>query len=165
MAGPPNDVSGCVGATNVLVLDGDAADLIHPGYERLEGGTWQSDPAPYQSALSFHVQSLAGKTPSYLWSAEMTSGQRTQALVVGTYANASRPAFTPAGTPGLAISGKYGCDNRGGAFWIHEIDWSGDFLKHVLLAFEQRCEGQTAVLRGCINYTAPGAYPDAGAGP
>jgi len=154
-----------VGGANVLVLDGDAADFIHPGYERLDGASWQSNPATYQSRLSFHIESAPGQK-SYWWTAEMTSGQQTKALGVGMYANASRAAFAPPGTPGLDISGDgRGCNKLSGTFWIHEIDWSGDFLKHVLLAFEQHCENGSATLRGCINYTAPGAYPDAGAGP
>lgn len=161
-AGAPDDVSGCVGSENVLVLNGDPGDWIHPGYERIVGASWQTVQAEDHSFVAFDLE--PGPGHKFLWwTPRVKAPAGGGALAVGTYLDAARAAFAD-GKPGLEITGDgRGCNTLSGTFWIHELEWSGNKVARVLLAFEQHCERGPSALRGCLAYTAPAS--DAGAGP
>ena len=161
-AGIPNDVSGCIGSENVLVLHGDSDDYIHPGYERIVGAVWTKHPIDDRTLVSFDVEPGPGHTFSS-WTPRVKAPSGGGPLTTRTYPNAARAAFAD-GQPGLEIIGEHrGCNTLSGTFWIHELEWSDDAVAHVLLAFEQHCERGTSALRGCLAYTAPAS--DAGTGP
>jgi hypothetical protein len=154
---PSTKTSACAGTSNVLVLDGDQGDYIHPGYVKIAAATqWQAqpsaandnvalyiDPTSSQQGLWWHVDLAAKKSPG-------------QSLAPGAYLGAERAAFRADGKPGIDIGGDgRGCNTISGSFWVEEITWDSGKLAHLLAAFEQHCEGGSAALRGCVRYDAP----------
>jgi hypothetical protein len=164
----PDDLAPCLGGGNVLVLDGDSQDLIHPGYEMLHVPYWQvdGDVAKHQNVWAF-----IGDNHTKLWYLDFDTRAMNVPLVPGAYPGAQRSPFEAAGLPGLEVSGNGACDTLTGEFWIHDIAWDSrvDFnegapIARLAATFVQHCDDQPAALRACIYYEKPDAG-DAGASP
>jgi Tol biopolymer transport system component len=142
-------IAPCLTGGNVLHLDGTEDDYIHPGVETITGGTW-SGALDGESKVTIE---LFLRDPFRAWNVRMQSPQDTP-LVVGTYEDARRPPSQTASQPGLDVSGDArGCNTLSGRFHVHALtkDTSGE-LTRLTASFEQHCEMQSAVLRGCVHF-------------
>ncbi|HSO34669.1 MAG TPA: hypothetical protein VLT33_19175 [Labilithrix sp.] len=151
----PEDGSACAGSGNVLVLNGDSGDYIHPGYARITVAQWQPAASGPRDTVSFSIEPSGQQFGSW-WNVELSTARLSVPLAVGTYQGAERAPFASFMKPGLDVSGDgRGCNTLSGKFSIHEISWDGDILVHVLASFEQHCEQGQAALRGCVKFDQP----------
>jgi hypothetical protein len=141
----------CLGGGNVLYFDGDVADYIHPGIERLTGGVFSLSPTPSPATQASTVQvSYVNGTTNYI--VELSSLHLGQFLAPDVYTGAERAAFAGAGHPGMDIFGDgRGCNTVSGSFQVEDVTFSGTTLTSFTATFEQHCEGATAALRGCVH--------------
>ena len=97
------------------------------------------------------------------WTSDFQLGGGLVKLQPGTYADATRYPFNPAGTAGLNWSGSgRGCNTLKGSFVINSVIYSAGVLSEIDLDFEQHCEGMTAALRGQIHWTSNDTTKPAG---
>ncbi|HEU4408667.1 MAG TPA: hypothetical protein VFS43_25630 [Polyangiaceae bacterium] len=122
------------------------------------GAGWTQDVEAAQSGLPSYVTFHAGNN----WSVSLSTDSLGKPLDVGAYENAQRAPFTDPNRPGLAVSGDgRGCNEVGGSFRIHAIRLGGrpndGRVVHIRATFEQLCEGKPPAVRGCLQYSEPGA--------
>jgi hypothetical protein len=130
---------------NYAYLQSDPNDYIGQGQTRLYAGLQ----AP---TLTFNGSSLNAAVGGY--DGTFVAMQGTSPLKVGYYPDLSRFPFHNPYKGGLSWSGNgRGCNTLTGWFAIDEINIVGGQLQHILLRFEQNCEGGGAALRGQIRWT------------
>ena len=138
----------CMVSGNVLYLDGDPQDYVHPGVDTITNATWsaQSDPAEIQ--ISVDPTNNQG-----FWHAVFRSEMIPAVLAVGNFDDAQRWPFEMSGHPGLQIFGNgNGCNTLTGSFEVHELVLSGQTVTTFMASFSQHCEGAMPELRGCVRY-------------
>jgi hypothetical protein len=146
----------CQTGGNVLVLNGDSGDYIHPGYAKIAVADWK----PYVDAIEkdyvrFDIEP-SGQQFGLWWNVEFSTQKMSKPLEVMTYLDAERAPFATYLKPGLNVTGDgRGCNTLSGQFTIHEITWGTSSIKHLAATFEQHCEQGTPALRGCVVYDAP----------
>lgn len=139
----------CEIAGNVLYLDGDPSDWIHPGTETIVDGMWVGTASETDVVIQFTPPDIADG----FWRATFSTSKVGAPLAVGVYESAERNPFETDGHPGLDVSGDgRGCNMLTGRFEILEVQTNGTELVSLLATFEQHCEGVAAVLRGCVHY-------------
>lgn len=130
---------------NYAYLQSDTGDYIGQGQTTLYTGTQ----APQ---VNFNGSSMSASVGGY--DGTFVAMQGTSPLKVGYYPDLSRYPFHNPFKGGLSWSGNgRGCNTLSGWFAIDEITVIDNQLQHVLLRFEQHCEGGTAALRGQIRWT------------
>ena len=147
----------CDGPGNVLVLDGDVGDFIHPGFVKITDATWfrvQLSPAADTIDVSLDPTNA---TDGDFWLLDFSTEKLGVPLAVGPHPDAERYPFEDAGHPGLSIVGDgRGCNKDFGTFTISQIGVSNGSLTSLRATFEQHCESQTApALHGCIKLDMP----------
>ncbi|MGZ8993087.1 MAG: hypothetical protein ACXW16_03640 [Burkholderiaceae bacterium] len=100
---------------------------------------------------------ISFNTPTFnhIWSLSFAAANGAQ-LTQGSYSNAVRYPFQPAGLPGLSVSGDgRGCNELTGSFQVVNVVYGpGNTLASFDAIFEQHCEGAAPALRGQIRYNA-----------
>jgi hypothetical protein len=149
----------CLGAQgNVIYLDGDPDDPVHPGAATYTFpvsaeacGAYMSTPAE----LGMGCPSSFGSDTAEIGFFFRTADGRP--LKLATYENALSTDRVP-GYPFLSVraQGAYGgqCDDYSiGRFQIEQLDLdSRGQAKEVLISFEQHCTLHLGALRGCVHY-------------
>ena len=140
----------CLVGGDVLFLNGDPGDYIHPGMETFSNGSW--------SFTGGARTTTVGATPP---NGTVGSGYQVTFSTAGldadlapqVYVGATRAPFASTG-PGLEISGDgRGCNTLTGSFQIEAMSVDdGGALTAITATFEQHCEGASAALRGCVHY-------------
>ena len=145
------------GTTAVLSYQSELGEYIGSGLANsfpLSSADFQIDVNPSQSNLHFRMLGNG------FWDLTLKSGSGT--LVPGTYNNAARTSFAPAGTPGLDLNGDgRGCSQVTGRFLVQTAVFSGSSVQRFHARFEQHCEGSSLTLRGQIWFDAAGGSPPA----
>ncbi|MES2627279.1 MAG: fibronectin type III domain-containing protein [Pseudomonadota bacterium] len=128
---------------NYVYLQSDLGDYIGGGqsylYTSLQG-TWSA------TGLSVAVDD---------WNATFVP-MLGKALEVGYYSGLERYPFHNPINGGLNWSGNgRGCNTLAGWFTIDELTVTQGQLQHIVMRFEQHCEGANAALRGQIRWSRP----------
>jgi hypothetical protein len=143
----------CLVANNVLFLDGDPGDYIHPGIATITMAAWTPTASPSTMADTVSVH-LVPTDPSQglWWDADFSSHHLGQPLMVQTYLNAQRLPFAQPGSPGLEVTGDgRGCNTLTGSFTVYDVQTANGQVISFTASFEQHCEGGSAALRGCVH--------------
>jgi hypothetical protein len=143
----------CLIGGNVVFFDGDNGDYIHPGAATITQGMWSitSNMMP-PSDITVHVRPTQS-TQGLWWDLEFGSAQLNQPLAAQVYENAERAAFASPGHPGIDIGGDgRGCNMISGKFQIETLTATGATVSSFTATFEQRREGGSAALRGCVHF-------------
>lgn len=152
LAGP---AAQCLTGGNVIYLDGDPGDYIHPGSETIQVSSWSTD--SFNSPPVTFAYAWDGVGASW-WTFYFSTEELGGSLVPGVYPNTERFPFETAGHPGMDISGSgRGCNTSTGTFQILSSAFGptdGNFTEFTA-TFEQHCEGAATALRGCIHFEAP----------
>ena len=150
----PGDPSECLVGGNMLVMDGDAEDYIHPGYEVLPPGTWTIEVAG-DPLDDIELGYQFGEPPGewMYWDVWLRTSLVPAPLEVGAYGLAQRAPFEDEGHPGLWVSG----ENRGGnrvlgSFEIHELEVVDGSVSNITATWEQHCEAGKSVMYGCVHW-------------
>jgi hypothetical protein len=147
------DVAPCLTGGNVLYLDGDPGDYIHPGVVTITAATWSPSlsPATAPSTVSIHLVPTSSSQGQW-WDADFSSAKLGQPLMLQTYTGAQRLPFAAAGAPGLEVTGDgRGCNTIVGTFTIRDLQVSSGSLTSFTASFVQHCEGGSTALRGCVH--------------
>lgn len=150
------DVVPCLVDHDILYLDGDSTDYIHPGTATITNATWTPSTSPSGSAqpytVSIHLVPT-DQSQGLWWDADFSSQQLNQPLAVQSYPDAQRLPFATSGHPGLEVTGDgRGCNTITGSFVVYQIDVDASGTLHAFTAsFVQHCESGTAALRGCVH--------------
>ena len=143
----------------VLSYESDPGDFIGQGQSNthtVTGSQFQVELNSSQSELRFSIPPSGGTW----WNLWMYSTGGT--LTPGTYNQAARASFRPAGAPGLDFFGSgRGCNRLTGRFLVQTAVFSGTSVQRFHARFEQHCEGWSSKLRGQIWIDAGGALPPA----
>ena len=150
-------LAACAGGGNVVFMDGEEGDWIHPWVDTITDATWSASVSP-EGAPDYVRVSLepADDNQGSRWGLDFSTSELGQALQTQVYQNAERYPFEDPGHPGLDVSGDgRGCNTLCGSFQIHELEVNGTQLERLAATFEQNCECGTSTLRGCIVYEGP----------
>ena len=153
--GPPAIVVGtvtpCLVGGSVAYLDGAPGEYVHPGTATITAGVWTS-PFPTADRVGIHLVP-SSTTQGLWWDFRFSSRQLGASLAVGVYEDAEREPFASAGHPGLEVTGDgRGCNTISGRFQIVDLAWSGPTLTSLTATFEQYCDANPNLLRGCVHY-------------
>jgi hypothetical protein len=135
-----------------------AGDYVGAG----KSGTVTASEASFSAAVGCRNNKVSGWVNSSSFSFLFTfSAPNGAPLTPGTYENAGRHGFQPAGQPGLDIDmNGLGCNSLSGRFTVQEALYAPDeTVERFRVTFEQRCQNFTAALTGEIVLAAP--PPDA----
>ncbi len=141
----------CLTGGNVVFLDGDSGDFIHPGMAKITQGTFYANSE--SSYVGVSVQPSDQSLGSW-WTLDFATTNLQRPIGVGVYDGAERHPFESSNTPGLDVDGDgRGCNTLSGRFEIQElsVDASGA-MQRFTATFEQHCERWPATLRGCVHY-------------
>jgi hypothetical protein len=145
------------GPVAMLSYQSEPGDYIGQGLSdtfTLNASQFQVQLNASQSELRFSVPPSGGTW----WSLTLKSAGGT--LAPGTYNQAARAPFAPAGAPGLDFSGSgRGCNRLTGRFLVQTAVFSGTDVQRFHARFEQHCEGGSTPLRGQIWIDAAGGAP------
>jgi hypothetical protein len=150
--------------TGSLTLDSQPGDYIGAGQ------AWQYD----QTVATFSTSSDGSMVTASVWLLD-NSGWWTvqlaappgQPLAVGSYENAVRASFRPAGSPGIDVSGMgRGCNQTVGRFDVSEVTFGpNNYVVSLSATFEQHCEFAGApALFGEVHVQNPPPPPALGLG-
>jgi hypothetical protein len=157
------------GPLTVLVIDGDAGDMVSQGKQFVLYGT----DATYVSAttrmeengvsMGFGVPG-GGAAGDYPWAVELYTRSWWEKLTVGSYPDAvgswdgERPVIAISGN-GFLGGWREGCYEHTGSFTIHELSMSWPEVYSLSASFEQTCaETPGETLYGEIRYNAAGDF-------
>lgn len=139
-------------AENTLFVDGDPGELLHPGAETVSAATWMTLNGTDRDTFAAVIP--AGATQ---WEVAFSSLGLNQPLTPGFYGNAVTWPFTAHGDATFKIYPDRNpppvCQSVTGWFYISSIaggPTSAEFTE-IVAAFEQRCDGAAAALRGCVH--------------
>lgn len=150
-------MAGCAGGQNVLFLDGDEGDYIHPWVDTIVDTSWMVSVSPEgePDLIDFFLRPTDPEQGSS-WNLELSSQELGDPLRTQVYGDAQRFPFEDLGRPGFNMSGDArGCNRLCARFQIHELEVSGTQLQQFAATFEQNCECGASTLRGCVFYQAP----------
>jgi hypothetical protein len=129
-----------------LSMYGQPGDFINPGLLVLTVADASfTSSRNFDQGVSLFVRSADSRNLDF-------AGPAATTLAPGTYENAQRFPFQPAGTPGLSVAGAgRGCNTVTGRFVVLEASYAtnGD-VANFGADFEQHCEGGTPALFGSI---------------
>jgi len=142
-----------------LLVDSDAQDPVGAGTSALFGaadGIFLAS-KNYKEGVSFHFIASGSSYPPD-WFVDM-AGPHSAALVPGVYDPVSFYPYEPDDVAGLSVTRGYDpCSGTEGRFEVEDIQYGpGAEIASLRAAFEQRCAGSTAAVRGELrwNYDAP----------
>lgn len=154
----PAAATRCMTGGDVLYVDGDPTDPVHPGQETFAGATTTLvSAAPTTSSFSTRVWvEFVPTTPQGTgkpWELIFSTDNLSSPIGPGVYASAQRHISGAAGHPGLLIT-DYATSCSGaltGSFDIIELKMNGTDVTSFTATFEQRCAGTSGALRGCVH--------------
>ena len=147
------DPAPCLVGGNVLYVNGEPDDFVHPGEATYLDAVWTNTSDPFR-AIYFVDPSDQLESD---WFVELTSMPTGEPLAIGVYEDAEKFDNGPVGSqPGIDI-GNFGgagapCQTVTGRFEVFDIEVTGDTITRFTATFEQRCEPATGVMRGCVHY-------------
>lgn len=146
--------AGAVPATgNYVYTESDPADYIGQGVTSIYTGAQITHLGLAGNLLRISVN--GGGSLNY-FSGNFIGMSSLAALQVGYYGTLIRYPFHNPMKGGLDWSGSgRGCNTLSGWFAIDELVMDGGTLRHIVMRFEQHCEGHPAALRGQVRWTAP----------
>lgn len=152
----PASVAPCMTGGNVLYVDGDPTDPVHPGQETIAGAaTTFVNAAPTSHAFTTRLWTeFVPAAPNLKhWELIFSTDKLSTPISTGVYASAQRHTTGGAGHPGLFISNyDLGCSGAlTGSFEIVELTMNGPDVTSFTASFEQQCAGMTGALRGCVH--------------
>lgn len=150
-------LAACAGGGNVVFMDGEEGDWIHPWIDTITDATWSASVSPEGAPEYVRVSfDPSDEDQGSRWNLDLSTRRLGLPLQPQVYENAVRYPFEDPGMPGLNVSGDgRGCNRLCGRFEIHELEVDGTRLERLAATFEQSCECGTSTLRGCIVYEAP----------
>jgi hypothetical protein len=156
-ANPVASAGECIGQPNVVYLDGDPGDRVHPGIETLPSASSNAyareEGTGGLNVVIFNHASV-GRDPQY-WQAHFETVSIGIPFQSQVYEHATGVGELTAERPRFSISNRTsGCAYGSGSFEVHTLKLSAsNEIQEALVSFEQRCNGSTATLRGCMHYT------------
>lgn len=144
----------CLTGGNVVYLDGDAGDYVHPGTATITVGSFTEQHRPTDVPTDVSIQ-VVPSDPSQGtdWSLDFGSTQLGVPLTPQVYDDAERDSFASPGHPGIDIGGDgRGCNTDTGRFQVEDLKVTGGKVTAFTATFEQHCEGASATLRGCVHF-------------
>lgn len=147
---PADSAAPCLVGGNVLYLNGEPGDLVHPGVETLQQGQWSAEASSTHVGISYN-----GLSPGVFWTLDFSSEQLpgSPPLTAQIYPNATRWPFEAPGEPGESINGNgVGCNTYTGQFQIKEITFEAGTLKTFTASFQESCDNLGPLLRGCVHF-------------
>ena len=156
----PDDVASvapCLVGGNILYLNGDADDWIHPWEDTITDAdfsayvynpVWQYKPLDTVDIRVDPVDDQQGLN----WFLRFSTQALFRLIEVGVYDDVQNYPSEEAGHPGLDIFGDArACSDVCGKFQVHEIEAEGRVVKKFTASFEQYCECRTNKLQGCVH--------------
>jgi hypothetical protein len=149
----------CQTTGNVLFVDGDPGEIAHPGPLLLgpNAGAWSGNTFGYNIEVE-----LRPSDTQYgdAWSVNFSAQQLNMPLAAQLYDDVQLTPGQSAGYPGMYISGGWqACGAISGWFRIEQVTvtppqslYGTQTLNSLTATFEQRCNGETAALRGCVHF-------------
>jgi hypothetical protein len=156
---PVYSARNCTALPNMLYFDGESEDSVHPGQEAIFEGQYNSSPLvePFGTGIkSLGVDYLpATRYPRDNFVVYVDSAGIGQALQRQVYRNVVGRDREGGNLPLMFVHvGERWCTSGAGAFQIHALTLDANKeVSEALISFEQRCNGSTAALRGCMHYT------------
>jgi hypothetical protein len=148
----------CLTGGNVLFVDGDVGDSVHPGIDTITlgvfTGTEVGGSAPTRVTIDVAPNDAGQGT---LWTATFSTEALGTSLVAQVYDDAQRVDYTSPSHPGMeVIEAAATCNALSGRFEVHELTiTSGTTVTAFTATFEQACEpsgSNPPVLRGCVHF-------------
>jgi hypothetical protein len=140
-----SSIAPCLEDNKVLWVDGQGGIL--QTLWTVFAGSWFAD--TYSNAINIVVDAEDENLST--WLVEVNSRFVGVPLTPGTiFENARKPSSQLDGYPALGVTGNsYGCNTVDGRFQIHTYTRSP---VDILVSFEQKCDGSSLVLEGCVRY-------------
>jgi hypothetical protein len=165
---PPWDVDGglvaeCATGGNVLFVDGDPGEIEHSGALRFgpSSGSWSApSPGPENIIVDFFATDTMWGDG---WITMLSTQQSGATLGVGRYDNVQIVGGESPGHTGMYVEGGFhACGTISGWFQIEQLETQQlpgpqdlSILRALTVTFEQSCNGETAVLHGCLHFEQP----------
>jgi hypothetical protein len=147
----------CRALPNVIHLDGQPGDLIHPGVQTITRGNFYPDvwSVPDTRSVTLFFQTNKPAQVVENWHLHFSTAPISQPLAVRVYDQVTEGSAADAFRPTMSVSGPNGsCSKISGEFQVHKISFdTNNRLSEALVSFEQRCNGSQVALRGCVHYT------------
>lgn len=141
-----------------LTLDSENGDYIGQGLDHLYTPAEGSFSVSSSSGGRVVSVRFTGTATSAWWNLQFKAPEG-EVLTRGPYEGATRAAFASPTRPGLDVSGSgRGCNTLEGRFDVTEISFTNGSVTHLAAAFEQRCDGSSASLRGEILWYADAPF-------
>jgi hypothetical protein len=149
-----NAFAGCRGEGNVLHLDGDPGEYIHPGTDTITEGTFTPDVTPAVDPHTVTIRVVpADPGQGSEWNVCFSSRELGDRLRSKQYEDAELLSSASPDHPGLSVTGdERSCSTVSGSFWVHHIVVCNDVLQQLSVSWVQQCDGETPALRGCLRY-------------
>lgn len=150
-------LAACEGLGNVVFMDGDEGDWVHPWVDTITMADWSASASPdVEPALLQLSLRPDDDAQGSRWSLDFSTRELGTPLKPQVYPEAQRYPFEDEGRPGFNVSGDgRGCNQLCARFQIHEIELDGPTVQRFAATFEQNCECGSSTLRGCVVYEAP----------
>lgn len=139
----------CLVGGNTIYFDGEPKNFVHPGTSLITEATFFASGSMTSITMRATPDDLA-QGSSWTLRFESSPGE---ILTPGLYLDAVRP-ISIVDTPGLEVTGDgRGCNMIEGSFEIFEIERSNSLITKLSVTFEQQCDDNPALLKGCVVYT------------
>jgi hypothetical protein len=144
----------CQARANIVHLDGDQGDPVHPGTETFTVGTFDSVRTFSDSGRGIDIVRFEyepQKSISEHWYFDFFTAGIREAMGVRVYDGAS----SRDGLPWFSVLGPNStlCIDPSGSYQVHTIAFDARAeLKEMLVTFERKCSNTTSMLRGCIHF-------------
>ena len=146
----PAELQPCLVGGNAVYLDGEPGNFIHPGTSLITESTFFAS-GNVRSVTLRLIPTQVDQGSSWTLHFESMPGT---VLSPGIYQNAVRP-ISAEEEPGMEVTGDgRGCNIIAGSFEIVEFEQEGNLAKTLSVTFEQLCDDNPSVLRGCAVYSA-----------
>ena len=141
----------CQTGGDVLFLDANDGGSPDSSAQLITDGAWSAA----GSASEVHLWlTPSNSNQGDWWSVDLVALSDQPALDPGVYDAAERYLFQSPGHPGMSISSdRLSCSPSSGRFQIQEYVFDGGFPVSLTATFEERCDGQPPVLRGCVHWS------------
>jgi hypothetical protein len=143
----------CLTGGNVMMLDGRGGDYVHPTLETITGGAWSMQINPSTTTGPGAIY-LGNTSNGINWNA--TVG--LDPLVAGAIGEGATQSTSYQFGPTLMVGGSTrGCGVTSGRWQVQElvVDYTQipeGVLRRLTATFEQSCEDEYPVLRGCMHF-------------
>ena len=138
----------CLVGANAIFFDGESKNFVHPGTALITEATFFASGNMSSATMRATPDD---NTQGNSWTLRFESAPG-DVLTPGLYLDAVRP-ISAVNNPGLEVTGDGRvCNMIEGSFEIFELERSNNLVTKLSVTFEQRCDGNPALLEGCIVY-------------